>query len=411
MPNEKASNAFSGEQILTLVVSAIFLFVAVGALFLMIVALKDVAAEFAWPREIPSLAITLQFVGSGIGGILLGYLLDRYGMSLPAFVCLAAAGLGAILISHIDAKWQLYTIYLFMFGLSGPTSAVTPAMMNVAKWFDKGRAMAIGIVASGQGLAGILWPLIFGWVIEDLGWRKMFFWYGVFALITTVPIWFVLRRKPSANLMKSMGQSTGPTDTPRRLSANTIQAGLCCAILGCCVAMGLPLGHLIAYVTDLGYSVGHAAMTLSVTQISGFLSSAILVGVFAGRFGGLPALFIFSGTQALMLAALTATHQLWLLYVISALLGIGYGGIFPAYAVIIREHLPASQAGMRAGIVFLFGAVAMGIGGWLGGFLFDLTGSYTTPFLIGVGFNLANLIVVVALTVKLRPPMPTPAMR
>jgi MFS family permease len=183
---------------------------------------------------------------------------------------------------------------------------------------------------------------------------------------------------------------------------------LCCAILGCCVAMGLPLGHLIAHVSDLGYSITHAAMTLSVTQIFGFTSSAVLVGYFATRYGGATALILFAGVQALALALLTATQDLVLLYAISALFGIGYGGIFPAYTVIIREYMPASQAGRRAGIVFLFGASAMGLGGWLGGFLYDQTGSYTAPFLIGVAFNVVNLVIVAALIAKL-PPRQTPA--
>ena len=165
--------------------------------------------------------------------------------------------------------------------------------------------------------------------------------------------------------------------------------------------MGLPLGHLIAHVTDLGYSMSHAAMTLSVTQITGFLSSAIIVGYFADRFGGSVSLFVFAGTQALMLALLAMVQELWLLYLVSALFGIGYGGIFPGYAVIVREHLPAAQAGRRAGIVFLFGAMAMGFGGWIGGFLFDQTGSYTTSFLIGVAFNLVNLVIVGTLITKL----------
>ena len=167
--------------------------------------------------------------------------------------------------------------------------------------------------------------------------------------------------------------------------------------------MGLPLGHLIAHVKDLGYSITHAAMTLSVMQIFGFTSSAVIVGYCADRYGGTIALFLFAAVQALALALLTATQDLWLLYLISALFGIGYGGIFPAYAVIIREHLPASQARRRAGIVFLFGALAMGLGGWLGGFLYDQTGSYTMPFLIGVGFNVVNLVIVGALITKLPP--------
>ena len=84
-------------------------------------------------------------------------------------------------------------------------------------------------------------------------------------------------------------------------------------------------------------------------------------------------------------------------------MGLGYGGLFPVYAVAVRDHLPVAEAGRRTGIIFMFGAVAMGFGGWMGGYLFDLTGSYTIPFLIGVAFNIANLAIIGALILRIGP--------
>ena len=413
MADHQVSEKASRDAVHVLIASMLLLLVTVGGMFLIIVALKEVAQEFGWPRAVPSLALTLQFVGSGFGGILMGYVLDRMGMGVPAMVGLVMVGLGAILVSSIDHQWQLFLIYGVMFGLSGPSSTVTPAMMNITRWYEKRRGMAVGVVASGQGLAGIIWPPVFSRVMESMGWRDMFFWYGVFALCVMPPLWFVLRKNPPAVSQtkadengNAAGQRVGaPTrESGRRLSPNRIQVTLCCAIFGCCVAMGLPLGHLIAHVTDLGYSISHAALTLSVTQISAFVSSAVMVGLFADRYGGCVSLFLFAGMQALTLALLAVVQELWLIYLVGALFGIGYGGIFPAYAVIVREHLPASQAGRRAGFVFLFGATAMGLGGWIGGYLFDQTGSYTAPFLIGVAFNVVNLVIVGTLIAKLRPP-------
>jgi MFS family permease len=173
------------------------------------------------------------------------------------------------------------------------------------------------------------------------------------------------------------------------------------AIFGCCVAMSLPLGHLVAYVTDFGYSIASAVEVLAAALMAAFLSRAAVVGPLSDRFGGLPALFAFSALQAAMLFALTIVHDLAALYVVAALFGLGYGGIFPVYAVAIREHLPIAQVGRRTGLVFMFGAVAMGFGSWMGGWLFDLTGAYRLPFLIGVGFNLANLVIVSLLIARL----------
>ena len=109
----------------------------------------------------------------------------------------------------------------------------------------------------------------------------------------------------------------------------------------------------------------------------------LFVGLLSDRFGGLWALFCFSALQAAMVALLAYADSVFLLYVVGIGFGLGYGGIFPVYAVIIREYMPAQEAGRRTGIVFLFGAVSMGIGSWMGGAI-DEYNSYDLAFLIGV---------------------------
>lgn len=193
------------------------------------------------------------------------------------------------------------------------------------------------------------------------------------------------------------------------ISVGALQVSLCAAIIGCCVAMGLPLGHLVSYVTDLGHTASSAAGVLSVMLMSAFVSRAVFVGLLADNIGGLRALFLFSGTQAAMLAAFTAVHGLAELYVVAILFGLGYGGIFPVYAVAIRELMPIAEAGRRTGLVFLFGALAMGFGSWIGGILFDATGTYVSAFLLGVAFNVANLAVLAVTIFRLGPRSPRPA--
>jgi MFS family permease len=178
MADNAAPIKASNDAVAVLIASVLLLMVTVGGMFLLIVALTEIAQEFGWPRAVPSLALSLQFVGSGIGGILMGYVLDRVGMGVPALVGLVMVGAGAILVSGLGAEWELYVIYGFMFGLSGPSSTVTPAMINITRWFEHRRGMAVGIVASGQGLAGMIWPPVFSRVMEAVGWRDMFFFMG-----------------------------------------------------------------------------------------------------------------------------------------------------------------------------------------------------------------------------------------
>ncbi len=386
------------------------LVVSGGGMFMIVVALKEIAMEFGWPRAVPSFAFSLQFIGSGFGGIVMGYVLDRLGFGVPALIGAIMVGTGAILVSNIDAAWQLYAIYGFMFGLSGQGSLAAPAMANIARWYEKRRGMAVGITASGLSIAGIIWPPVFGYVMGTIGWRDMYFWFGIFALCVMLPLCLVVRHRPplfvppdpAGGRARGDTQSTVRHSEPPPLSNMAIQSSLCCAILGCCVAMALPLGHIVALVTDLGYPVMNAVEVLSTVLLASFVSRAVCLGFLSDRIGGLRALGIFSIVQASSLAALVMVQELWAFYAVAALFGLGYGGIFPVYALVVRDHLPITEAGRRTGVIFLFGAVAMGIGSWMGGYLFDLTGSYTLPFLIGVGCNVVNLAIVAVLIARLK---------
>ena len=401
------------QRLIILIGSVALLLISAGGMYLVVVSLKDMAMEFGWPRAVPSLAFSLQFIGSGFGGIVMGYVLDKYGFGIPALVGTLMVSSGAILVSYIDSAWQLYLIYGFMFGLSGQGSLAAPALANIGRWYDQRRGTAVGIASSGQALAGIVWPPVLGYLLLSVGWRDMFFWFGVFAFCTMLPICFFVSKKPPAYVPPDPGAAAKHTDanatagSPQGpLTTPQIQWGLCAAIIGCCVAMALPLGHLLSHVTDLGHPVQDAATVLATMLTAAFVSRAVILGFLSDRLGALRAMFIFSIVQATMLAMFTMVDSLWALYVVAVLCGLGYGGLFPIYAVATREHLPIHEVGKRTGIVFLFGAVAMGFGSWMGGYLFDLTGSYTLPFLIGVAINATNLVIVALLILRMRPPLP-----
>lgn len=100
---------------------------------------------------------------------------------------------------------------------------------------------------------------------------------------------------------------------------------------------------------------------------------------------------MFSVTQSAAPALFAVVDGLWALYLTSVLFGLGCGGINLCYPVIVHQYLPPAEGGRRLGVVILFGAPGMALGGWLAGYVFDLTGTYAPAFLIGVAFNVANL--------------------
>jgi MFS family permease len=395
-----------------LVASLLFMVVGTGSVYFLVVALKLISADFGWPRAVPSFAYSLQYFGAGVGGIFMGHWLDRRGMGMPALTGATMIGVGALLTSYVTAQWQLYFIYGVLMGFLGRAALFSPLMANITRWFDHKKSTAAGILGSGQALSGALWPPVFAYFNTTIGWRATAFWYGVFALATMLPLVLVLRMRPPP---------TDPAATPKRRAANgrnalpayepvvaprVMQQALAIASIGCCVAMSLPLAHIVSYVSDLGYSPVRAAQILSLMLACAAMSSFFGVGYLGGRLGGLGAIFIFSAAQAAFLTVLIFVESLSSLYIAAALFGMGYGGILPCYPVIIREFMPAAEAGRRTGVVILCAGGGMAIGSWLGGATYDLTGSYQLAFLIGVVFNLGNLAIIgsLILRTRIRPP-------
>jgi MFS family permease len=403
--------ASSQSQRLVVILASTYLILAAnGGLFLLVVALKQIAQDFDWPRTVPSLAYSFQFLGSGLGGIVMGYWFDRSGVGPVTLLGTIMIGSGAILGGMITAQWQLYVIYGVMMGFLGQATMFGPLMVNVMRWFAHRRGFAVGVVAAGQSVAGALWPPIFRYFNESVGWRETFFWFGVFALVTAVPLSLLLWRRapggPPASARETTPAAAPAAAPPAVLSSGLTELGLptwmlqttlCLAIVGCCVAMSMPLAHLVAHASDLGHPTARAAEMLAVA-----LATTLVVRLLAGtlivdRFGGLTALLVFSATQAAALALYAVVDGLWALYLVSMLFGMGYGGINLCYPVIVHQYLPPAEAGRRLGVVILFGASGMALGGWLAGYVFDLTGVYAPAFLIGAAFNVANLVIVLAL--------------
>ena len=121
--------------------------------------------------------------------------------------------------------------------------------------------------------------------------------------------------------------------------------------------------------------------------------SRLVSGAICDRIGGIRTLLLGSVLQGLALLMFLPFDGLVSLYLVSAMFGLFQGGIVPSYAIIVREHFPASQAGARTGTIIMATLVGMALGGWLSGKIFDLTGSYHAAFINGVAWNALNLMI------------------
>ena len=173
------------------------------------------------------------------------------------------------------------------------------------------------------------------------------------------------------------------------LSPGALQTLLALASVCCCVAMSMPQVHIVAYCGDLGYGVARGADMLALMMAFGIVGR-IGSGFIADRIGGLPTLMLGSALQGVALLLYLLYDGLISLYVISAVFGLFQGGIVPSYAIIVREYFPAKEAGARIGIILMMSLFGMALGGWMSGYIFDLTGSYRAAFFNGLGWNAVN---------------------
>jgi MFS family permease len=157
--------------------------------------------------------------------------------------------------------------------------------------------------------------------------------------------------------------------------------------------MAMPQVHIVAYCVDLGYGTARGAEMLSVMTALA-IASRIGSGWLADRVGGLKTLLLGSTAQAVALLGYLVSDGLVSLYLVSALFGLFQGGIIPSYGVIVREYYPPREAGARMGIAISATIVGMALGGWMGGVLFDLTGSYRAAFINGIAWNGLNAAIV-----------------
>ena len=368
--------------------------IALGAPTILFVALKPIAADLETARAVPSMAYSVLMIGAGIGGIAMGRWMDRYGVMQPVLFGSVMICLGALLASHAEGRWSLFIATGVLMGLLGKAAMIAPLVANVTRWFDRRRGLAVAIITSGQGLAGAVWPPIVQHFNDLVGWRGTFLYFAVFGAATMVPAAFLLRPRPPIAIpdRTAAGTSSGDERRVLDLPPHVAQIMLWVATIGCCAAMSVPIVHLVSHVTDQGHTLEQGARVLSVLFVAAFLSR-LGFGMLADRIGPVRTLLIGSVSMATMLLALAFTTSYTGLFVAALLFGLGFSGIMPCYPLLIRLLFPVNQLGGRIAAQYLFSACGMALGGWLGGVVFDLTGSYSPAFLVAFGFNAVNLAV------------------
>ncbi|MFT6674864.1 MAG: MFS family permease [Sulfitobacter sp.] len=385
--------------VLTLLVATI----ANAGMWAIIVIMPAVEAEFGTTRAEASLPYTLTMVGFALGNFLLGRAVDRFGVTISLILSALTVVLG-LMLAILSQSIAMLSLAQLVIGFASAIG-FGPLIADISHWFVRRRGIAVALVASGNYLSGAIWPMLLAGVLQDSGWRAVYQVMAVATLVGVIPLSLALRRQVSqaaheaAHLASSLNaQSSG-------LSPRSLQYLLGLAGIGCCVAMSMPQVHIVSFCVDLGFGPAVGAEMLSLMLMGG-VGSRIVSGLLADRLGGVRTLLIGSTLQCLALFLYLPAGGMVSLYVVSLVFGLSQGGIVPSYALIVREYMPAREAGGRVGFVMMATILGMALGGWLSGQIYDLSGSYHLAFINGILWNGMNIAIMIWLWLRSKPRAP-----
>ncbi len=395
----------SGYSWVRLCITLAIAMVANVGMWATIIIMPSLEAEFGGGRAAATMPYTLMMIGFALGNLLIGRIVDRFGITVALIGAAMASSAGFVLSTLAPSIWVLSATHLLL-GL-GTAVGFGPLIADISHWFLKRRGIAVALTASGNYLSGAIWPTLLAGMLGDSGWRQVYLTLAMVTLGAVIPLSLLLRRRvpDAAHGLAEAASALNARSTG--LSPRALQYLLGLAGIGCCVAMSMPQVHIVTYAVGLGYGAAAGARMLSLMLLGGVVSR-LISGLMADRIGGVATLLTGSILQAIALMFYLPFDSMTSLYVVSALFGLSQGGIVPSYALVVREYMPAREAGARVGFVLMMTIFGMALGGWVSGWIYDLTGSYRWAFLNGIAFNGLNIAIMLMLLMRARRHRPAP---
>jgi len=389
-----------------IVLGAAFLIIsmAIGTLFTLGVFLKPIEDALGWSRSSIGAISFLNWVVMGVGGLVAGYLSDRFGTRVVVLGGGAVLGLGLVLSSRVTEPWQFYLTFGVMVG-GGVSCFYVPLTVTAIRWFEDRRGMAAAIVSAGNGFGILTLSPLCRWLIDTFDWRTAFWVLGDLAWLVVLPAGLLLRPAPGeAAAAAPRAAARAPEPSIAAAGAAAVRAWPFWAIalthFACCAAHSGPIFHMVSHAIDQGVGSMAAAGLLGASGLSSILGR-VATGLVADRWGAKQTLLAALVFQALMVFAYLFVRDVAGLYVLGLLFGIAYGSAMPLYALLTREYFGERVMGTVYGAVFMISCAGMGLGSWAGGAIHDALGSYQWLFVGSFAIGAAAALIGLAL----RPPV------
>ena len=370
--------------------------------------------EFRWDRAVTAGAFSFGFLVSAIMSPLLGRMMDRVGPRavMELGVLLMAAGL---LLAPLTAEpWHLYATLGVLVGGGSVCLGYSGQSLFLPNWFVRRRGLATGIAFAGVGVGSIVLLPSVQLVIESAGWRTACWAMGLLVLVVLAPINLLLRKRPEDMGLRPDGDAALGAAASAR-STNIVDPAWVAVdwTLGRAVrtarfwwiALGYFCGlyawyavqvHQTKYLIEIGFNPTVAAWALGLVSLLG-IPGQIALGHISDRIGrewiwtagalGFAACYVL----LLLLQAFPSTALLYLMVAAQGALGYGLTSVF---AAIVVEIFQGKHYGTIFGTLMLAAITGGAVGPWATGALFDIYGSYTVAFWIGVASSLLSVLAI-----------------
>ena len=370
---------------------------AFGSMASISVFLKPVSFEFGWSRGQTSFAYTVASLSSAVFGVLWGQVADKYGTKWFGFVGAICMSLVLFALSSLDSIVQFYTLY-FLFGAMGSALLFSPLYANVGFWFKENPGLALGLAASGGAIGQAFIPHLSGILIESSGWKMAYVNLAIIYILISLPIAFLIKESPwriNARNQEEEEERNFP------LSEKEVVSWISVAVIFCCICMSIPIMHLVPLLTDKGFSLEFATSVLMILMICGAFGR-ILGGMLGDYIGALPGYILMSFGQTIFVVWFPHLISPASIYVLAALFGFTYSGVMSSILVCTRIMVSAKFGARAMSLTSLFGWIGMGLGGFLGGYFFDIYGDYTWAFTFAGITGIVNLFILVLFFMSIR---------
>lgn len=354
--------------------------------------------EFDWSlATISGIFIVFPLIRS-LSGILMGWLSDRYDTRRIILAGAIIAALGLALSSLTQSLWHLYLLFGVVVG-AGFGAFHVPVFAFIQRSFSHRRGLATAIAAQGQGIL-----LISAWLpflLVHTGWRAGLIIQGGLVLALILPLAYLLKPPsmaepeksevdPSALLMRGTDNPTRSFGDGKRgwvfaVFASGIGSSYCRAILSV---------HLVSISSEFGFTPQKGMLALGFTLGLGSLIGTIGCGLLSDRFGAKWPLFASIVLVTIPIPLILGASLPDIFFLSVMLLGMGTGGLFTAYPVLLRDLFGPKHIGLFLGIILFGSNIAVAFSAYVTGQLHDATGSYTIPFLLSFFIGVIALFLV-----------------